>query len=72
MMMVVTMAYSKYDSPFMLTKAISQDHNTIMYFLKIDISLVSQIMDSTSIVIAESLKSLQRQMLLLCIRKTQL
>jgi len=40
-MMVVKMAYSKYDSPFMLTKAMSQDRNTLMYFLKIDKSLVS-------------------------------
>jgi len=37
-MMVVTMAY---DSQFMLTKTMSQDHNTIMYFLKTDKSLVS-------------------------------
>jgi len=40
-MMVVTMAYSKYDSPFMPIKAISQDHNTIMHFLKRGKPLVS-------------------------------
>lgn len=40
-MMVATMVYSKFDSPFTLTKAIPQDHNTIMPFLKTDNSPVT-------------------------------
>ena len=40
-MLVLTMAYNKYDPPFMLTKAMRQDHWTAKYFQKTNNSLVT-------------------------------